>query len=80
MIVFGGAAVPLAFFPAAIKKIILLLPFSNVVYGAARIIVGCRGGDLFFYVGLQIFWLVIMLIITKIIFKIGVKNVVICGG
>lgn len=80
MVVAGGAAIPLAFFPAAIKKIILLLPFSNVVYGAARIIVGCQRADLFFYLGMQVFWLVMMLIITKIIFKTGVKNVVISGG
>lgn len=80
MIVAGGAAIPIALFPYAIRKIILLLPFSNVAYGAARIIVGCGHADLIFYLGLQLFWLIMMLVITKILFKIGVKNVVICGG
>lgn len=80
MVVAGGAAIPLAFFPMAVRKVLLLLPFSNVAYGAARIIVGCPHNDLFFYLGLQLFWLVMMLIITKILFRVGVKNVVICGG
>jgi ABC-2 type transport system permease protein len=80
MIVAGGMSVPLALFPAAIKKIILLLPFSNVIYGAARIIVGCQNADLLFYVFMQLFWLGMMLLITRFIFKLGVKNVVICGG
>ncbi len=80
MVVAGGAAVPVAFFPHAIKKIILLMPFSNVVYGAARIIVGCQQSDLLFYLRLQIFWLIMMLIIARLFFKFGVKNVVISGG
>ena len=80
MVVAGGAAVPIAFFPSIIKKVMLLLPFSNIVYGAARIIVGCAQSDLFFYLKLQIFWLIMMLIIARIFFKIGVKNVVISGG
>ncbi len=78
--VVGGAAVPLAFFPEVIRKVLLLLPFSNIVYGAARIIVGCGQSDVFFYLGLQIFWLIMMVIITRLIFRAGVKNVVICGG
>ncbi|MFH1831494.1 MAG: ABC-2 family transporter protein [bacterium] len=80
MIIAGGAAIPLTLFPHAIKKIILLLPFSNVIYGAARVIVGCQRTDLFFYISLQIFWLIMMVIITRFIFKQGVKNVVISGG
>jgi ABC-2 type transport system permease protein len=80
MIVAGGMAVPPAFFPIAIRKIVLALPFSNVIYGAARIMVGCPQSDLLFYVGMQIFWLIMMLIVTRFLFKLGVKNVIICGG
>ena len=80
MIVAGGMAVPAAYFPPAIKKIIVALPFSNVVYGAARIIVGCSQSDLSFYLRMQCFWLVMMLIIARFLFKLGVKNVTICGG
>lgn len=80
MTIAGGAAVPLALFPSLIRKVLTLLPFSNVVYGAARIMVGCQQADLFVYLGLQVFWLVMMLIITKFIFNRGIKNVVICGG
>ena len=80
MIVAGGMAVPPAFFPESIRKVILALPFSNVIYGAARIMVGCKYADLMFYVGMQLFWLFMMLIITRFMFKRGVKNVTICGG
>ena len=80
MIIAGGGAVPLAFFPSFIKKILMMLPFSNAGYGAARIIVGCPRSDLWQYFGLQIFWLFMMLLITRFLFKRGIKNVVICGG
>ncbi len=80
MVVAGGMSVPLALFPATMKKIILLLPFSTVAYGAARIIVGCPRSDIYFYVGMQLFWLIMMLLIAKAFFKAGVKHVVISGG
>lgn len=80
LMVCGGAAVPVALFPAAVKKVLLLLPFSNVVYGAARIIVGCSQNDLVMYLGLQLFWLIVLLFITRLLFKYGVKHVVISGG
>ena len=38
-LVFGGVILPIAFFPAYIQKIVLLLPFSNLYYTASRIIV-----------------------------------------
>lgn len=80
MVVAGGVAIPLALFPAYLKNIILALPFSNAVYGAARIIVGCSTSDAGMYLGLQLFWLVMLILITKFIFNRGVKNVVISGG
>lgn len=76
----SGVAVPIALLPSAIKKFLLCLPFSNIIYGAARVIVGCQQSDLFFYLGLQLFWLIVMLVITRFFLKIGVKNVVVGGG
>jgi ABC-2 type transport system permease protein len=80
IVVMGGVAIPIALFPAYLKKIVLALPFSNAVYGAARIIVGCSGSDRIMYVSLQLLWLVMLILITKLIFNRGVKNVVISGG
>ena len=36
-LVFGGVILPIAFFPAYVQKIVLLLPFSNLYYMASRI-------------------------------------------
>lgn len=76
----GGAAVPLALFPATLKKILILLPFSNIVYGGARLLVDFNHSNLLLYVGLQLFWLCAMIVITRYLLSIGVKNVVIGGG
>lgn len=80
MIVAGGLNIPPALFPGAIRKIILALPFPHVMYGAARVMVGCPQAEILFYVGMQLFWLVMLLLITRLLFKRGVQHVTICGG
>lgn len=80
MMICGGASVPIALFPPFIKKILLFLPFSNIIYGAARIMVGCEAHDLLMYLGLQFFWLIVLLVLTTLFFRIGVKHVVVDGG
>lgn len=80
VVVSSGMTVPLAFFPATLRTTLQLLPFSNISYGAARVIVGCSQTDLFWYVGLQLFWVVMIAFTSRAIFKAGVRNVVISGG
>lgn len=76
----GGAIIPLALFPQAVKKIVLLLPFANTFYGAAHLIVRFNVTDLRFYLSLQLFWLCATIILAKILFQKGIKNVVVGGG
>lgn len=76
----GGAVIPLALFPQSVKKIVLLLPFANTFYGGARIIVSFNVPDLIFYGTLQLFWLCATIIFAHILFRKGMKHVVIGGG
>lgn len=80
VVVTSGMIVPLAFFPEALRSILQLLPFSNISYGAARVIVGCSRSDLLWYVGLQLFWIAMFMLISRAIFRAGVRNVVVSGG
>ena len=80
MVIAGGLVVPPSMLPTTIKNIILALPFSHITYGAARVMLGCSTPDIIFYLGMQLFWLIMLLVITHFIFNRGVKNVTICGG
>lgn len=76
----GGAVIPIAFFPAAVKKFMLLLPFSHLAYGAARLIVDYDHSSVYFYVSMELIWLVIIIVGARALFARGIKHVVIGGG
>jgi ABC-2 type transport system permease protein len=76
----GGAVIPIAFFPPAVKKVMLYLPFSHIAYGAARLIVDFEHVDVWFYLRMELVWLLIIILGARALFARGIKNVVVGGG
>ena len=78
---FCGGVVPLPFFPPALRRICELTPFaatSNVPY---RVYSGdIAGTNAAFAVGLQIFWLLVLVLGGHTLMKNALKRVVIQGG
>lgn len=76
-----GGVVPLPFFPPTLRRICELTPFaatSNVPY---RVYSGdIAGTNAAFAVGLQIFWLLVLVLGGHILMKNALKRVVIQGG
>lgn len=79
-LIFGGVIVPIAFFPAYIQKIVLLLPFANFYYTASRIIVQFDPWLLMRCLGVQLFWIVVLGSCAYALFARGVRYVTISGG
>lgn len=79
-LVFGGAIVPLALFPDAIKNIVEILPFAQLYYGAARIIVNFDFSLFQKFLFFQVIWIILFTVIAILLFRKGVKNVSINGG
>lgn len=76
----GGAIVPLTFFPGTLETIAELLPFGLTYYAPAKAIVQF---NVYYYskiLLLQIFWIIIISLAARYIFKKGVKNVSLGGG
>ena len=77
----GGGVVPLPFFPPTLRRICELTPFaatSNVPY---RVYSGdIAGTNAAFAVGLQIFWLLVLVLGGHTLMKNALKRVVIQGG
>jgi ABC-type uncharacterized transport system, permease component len=79
-LILGGVILPIAFFPAYIQKIVLLLPFSNLYYTASRIIVQFDPWLLVRCITVQACWLVILGGCTYALFAKGVRHVTVSGG
>ena len=78
--VFGGVILPISLFPGTIRTVAEYLPFSHLFYSASRIIVNFDERLFFYFLSIQICWLIAGFLIAYVLFKRGVKYVSIQGG
>lgn len=77
----SGALVPLTFFPDWFRRILEVLPFKGAVYTPISIYLGLISGtQLYKALLFQVFWVVILLIITRIFYRFSIKNITVQGG
>lgn len=71
----GGALIPLTFFPESLQSIFHFLPFQYTRYVPANIfLVKYTISKTILYLGLQIVWIFILLLITHLIWRKAVKK------
>ncbi len=78
----SGAAIPLAFFPAVLRKIIRFLPF-HAIYNTPLQILTDESLTLTNYLEMlinQVFWVVLMIGITRIFWNASKKFITVNGG
>lgn len=78
--IFGGAILPLALFPDSIKTVAEYLPFGQLYYSAARLIVHFDYDVFIKFFTAQCIWLAIFWVLAIWILREGVKRVSISGG
>lgn len=77
----AGAVIPLPFFPERIRFLLELLPFASMQNVALRIYSGSlTEREMVRAVGLQLFWLVVLLIAGRGLARAAEKKVIIQGG
>jgi ABC-2 type transport system permease protein len=78
---FAGAVIPLPFLPENIRRLVELLPFASMQNVPLRIYSGdIAGTEIYEKVGLQLFWIIVLIWIGKKIISIALKRVVVQGG
>ena len=77
----SGALIPIAFFPLWAQKAINFFPFNSAIYTPSMIFLGkITGIDILISLGKQIFWIIVLIIISKVMWKKLIKNLTILGG
>ena len=79
-LVLGGACMPIAFFPQAAQKVVLLLPFSNLYYTASYCIVHFDPWLFVRCITVQICWVSVLAGCAYALFRKGVRHVTFNGG
>ena len=76
----SGATVPLAFM-GGFGKVLRFLPFASLSYTPVMIYMGMYSfAEIAFYLCLQLFWLVVFAVISKLILRLAMKRLVAHGG
>lgn len=77
----SGAVVPLAFLPQGLAAVLNLLPFASLSYTPVMIYMGMYSfPEIARHVGLQLFWLLVMFGLSKLIWRSAVKRLCVQGG
>ena len=81
LIIFGGGLLPLDLYPKLLLRISEITPFYAVMYAPISIIVHDNDlGKVLFILGVQMFWLIILLIISKRLSQYVFNKFDIMGG
>lgn len=77
----SGGTIPLAFLPAGLATVLNFLPFASLAYTPVMIYMGKYSiGEIFAYLGLQLFWLLVMFGVSRLIWNSAVKRLSVQGG
>lgn len=77
----SGQIVPLDILPNKVGRLLDLLPFSYGVYFPTKIIVGgIDSQEIFIKMGIQIVWIILLSILSKVMWKIGILKYESVGG
>lgn len=77
----SGSLIPLTFFPDIIQKIFSLLPFSSIIYVPSMIFVNKYSiSQILGALLMQIFWIIVLFLISKIFWKKAINTLSIQGG
>ena len=77
----SGAIVPLAFLPSGLATVLNFLPFASLSYTPVMIYMGMYTyPQIAMRLGLQLFWMVVMFGVSKLIWRSAVKRLAVQGG
>ncbi len=74
---FSGALVPIAFFPDWLKAVINVLPLKDMVYTPIAIYLGIAEGKV---IVMQLVWILMLFVASRIVYGIAVRKLTVQGG
>ncbi len=78
---FAGAIIPIPFFPKQLQYLLELLPFASMQNVPFRIYIGHLSGDAMQRaILLQVFWLLVVTLAGKLLYRLAEKRVTLLGG
>ncbi len=78
VLLLSGATVPIAFFPEPLKTVVYYLPFQSIYNAPLTLLL--NSGHVLKTLGIQLFWCTFMTIISKVFWRISLRQITVNGG
>ncbi len=82
VLLLSGATIPIAFFPETLKTIVRYLPFQAIYNAPLSILLdgNSNSASPLVILGTQLFWSITMMIISKLFWKVSLRQITVNGG
>ncbi len=82
VLLLSGATIPLAFFPEPLRTITHYLPFQSIYNAPLSILLNGspRPGELAVTLGTQFLWCIGMMVLSKLFWKVSLRQITVNGG
>ena len=84
VLLLSGATIPLAFFPEKLRDIVELLPFAAIYDVPLKLLlwdgVSLEPQEPWCMLGFQLFWSIVMILLSKLFWKVSLRQITVNGG
>lgn len=82
VLLLSGATIPLAFFPDTFRTVVMYLPFQAIYNVPLQILISDSLSimDYVKYIGIQVFWSLVMILLARLFFRHASKVITVNGG
>lgn len=78
VLLLSGATIPIAFFPEPLKTVVYYLPFQSIYNAPLTLLLNAE--DVLKTLGIQLFWCVFMMVISKLFWQVSLRQITVNGG
>ncbi len=78
VLLLSGATVPIAFFPEPLKTVVYYLPFQSIYNAPLTLLL--NSGQVLETLGIQLFWCAFMTIISRLFWRVSLRQITVNGG
>lgn len=82
VLLLSGATIPIAFFPEPLKTIVHYLPFQSIYNAPLSLLLdgAPKAETVLMTLGTQLIWCIAMMIISKVFWKVSLRQITVNGG
>lgn len=82
VLLLSGATIPIAFFPEPLKTIVYYMPFQSIYNAPLTLLLdgNPKPETVLITLGTQLIWCVVMMVVSKVFWKVSLRQITVNGG